>query len=159
MTNRELVAESNRIEGIHREPTHREIVVFEAILDLDEITVTALENFVNVCQPGAKLRDKSGMNVKVGNHFSPQGCPEIRKKLEELIGRCNFFWRNRLDASNAAYQAHIEYEKLHPFMDGNGRSGRMLWYWMMRKQDIAHELGFLHTFYYQALGHSREEGA
>ena len=48
---------------------------------------------------------------------------------------------------------HLRYETLHPFMDGNGRSGRILWAWQMLHHDIAPgiRLGFLHAFYYQTL--------
>lgn len=45
------------------------------------------------------------------------------------------------------WEVHIAYEMLHPFTDGNGRSGRMLWAWQMRN----FPLDFLHTFYYQTL--------
>jgi hypothetical protein len=43
------------------------------------------------------------------------------------------------------YPAHIRYEKLHPFMDGNGRSGRAIWALMMRGRD-PFSLPFLHRW-------------
>ena len=50
-----------------------------------------------------------------------------------------------------ACETHVRYELLHPFLDGNGRSGRALWLWLMGQAP----LGFLHTFYYQTLSAAR----
>ena len=62
--------------------------------------------------------------------------------------------RSRLIDNDATpYDIHRRYETLHPFMDGNGRSGRILWAWQMIHHDIRPglSLGFLHAFYYQTL--------
>ncbi len=149
MNSFDFVLESNCIEGIIRPPTSKEIDAFEAFLELDEIHVEDLENFVNICEPGAKLRDKVGMDVYVGDHCPPPGGPKIREDLE---GKLNSWCAGRDDCSaDIVYTAHQMYETLHPFMDGNGRSGRMLWWWMMRKNSMAQKLGFLHMWYYQSL--------
>lgn len=150
MTTRDLVAESNRIEGITREPAEAEVLQFAAFLNLDRVTVATLENFVTITEPGAALRDKKGMDVYVGDHHPKPGGPRMRDALEMILE----------DAQGGRYtphDVHVAYEKLHPFVDCNGRSGRVLWHWMMRKQgnSMAKKLGFLHTFYYQALSAAR----
>lgn len=135
-----FIRESNRIEGIHRDPTEEELEEYSRFMRLDKITVEDLEKFVSVYQPNARLRDQYGLNVRIGPYYPPKGCPEIRENLKTILA-------NIEHGGAEAYQTHIVYENLHPFTDGNGRSGRMLWLWQMRHAP----LGFLHTFYYQTL--------
>ena len=133
----DFVQESNRIEGILRDPTEDEIVAHRLLMALDKITVPDLEIFVAVVQPGARLRRQLGWDVRVGNHIAPPGGPIIETQLEDL-----------LSGDLGAYEKHCIYETLHPFTDGNGRSGRALWLWQMGGEA---PIGFLHQFYYQTL--------
>lgn len=154
MTHEQLwrfVSESNQIEGITRVPSDEEMDASSDFLRLRRVHVADLERFVSVCAPGARLRKEQGMNVAVGRHIAPPGGPQLVHALELLLERAN---------SSAAdpFSVHVDYETLHPFMDGNGRSGRILWAWMMnRDHDRLLDLGFLHAFYYQTLSSSRKE--
>jgi hypothetical protein len=148
-----LVAESNTIEGIKRPPTEAEIQEFYHFLQLPVITIDDLIHFVSVYQPGAILRERIGLDVRIGNHKPPPGGPFMRTYLQRMLS--DIFWdEEEPDSSLHAWKTHLEYESLHPFTDGNGRSGRMLWYWMMREHPYF-PLGFLHAFYYQTLQHTQ----
>lgn len=145
-----FIAESNKIEGIIRAPDLAEVGAFGRFVELPQITLPELNGLTRTFQPDARLRDQPGMNVRVGTHVAPQGGPEIVTALESLLGSINA----RQDYG--PYRAHRLYETLHPFTDGNGRSGRAIWAWqMMRDDDPMIGLGFLHAFYYQALQASR----
>ena len=134
-----FVTESNAIEGIVRDPTAGEMVAHIAFLALTP-TVASLENLVSAVQPDAKLRRQRGMDVRVGTHIAPLGGAQIERDLEALLAATN----------RTAYERHRAYERLHPFTDGNGRSGRALWLHDMGGLSEV-SLGFLHAWYYQSL--------
>lgn len=138
----DFIAESNRIEGIERRPTPEEVDEANRFIAFPRLTLPDLLQFVAIYEPSAELRDRPGLNVYVGSHVSPPGDITIRTRLEDIL-------RNAV--TEDPYCIHVRYELLHPFTDCNGRSGRMIWLWMMRNAP----LGFLHTFYYQALATSR----
>ena len=135
---RRFTRESNAIEGIKREPSDAEIEAHVEFL-LGRGDLQALRDFVVAIEPiNGRLRRHPGMNVRVGDHVPLSGGPLVVSQLETLLE----------DSSLTPYTRHIAYEHLHPFLDGNGRSGRVLWLKDMGGLSQA-PLGFLHTFYYQ----------
>lgn len=145
----DFLAESNRIEGIDREPTADEINAALAFLAEGEITLDALCALQKVIAPGKPLRDKPGMNVQVGTYLPPVGGSVLVAKLVEHLD-----WVSTVDEISP-WKAHVDYEGLHPFMDGNGRTGRLLWAWHMDQLGLKpFALPFLHRFYYQTLENS-----
>jgi hypothetical protein len=148
MTNlRAFVAESNRIEGIFREPTTYEIEGTKAFLALPpaKLTIARMVELVKVYQPDACLRDKPGLDVRIGHYRPPQGGSHISDSLNRSLYNARF-------GLESPQRIHWRYEALHPFTDGNGRSGRALWLWCMGGET---PLGFLHTWYYQSLADGR----
>jgi hypothetical protein len=143
---RSFVAESNGIEGIWRDPLDSEMEAHAQLLAAKHIGVATVERFVAVVAPGHRLRDRLGLDVRVGNHYPPPGGQEIRRRLAQLLSM-------RLVESANPMRVHAEYEVLHPFTDGNGRSGRALWAWHMRKVGRdPFTLPFLLRWYHDSLG-------
>jgi hypothetical protein len=89
MNTREMVAESNRIEGIDRPPTDAEIREHERFVGLDKMSISELQNFVGVYQPNARLRSIPGLNVRVGSHVPPKGGEHIVAQLQALVTDIN----------------------------------------------------------------------
>lgn len=144
-----FVQESNRIEGISRLPTSEEVYAHDAFLKLELPNAYDVAKLVYALS-GGQLRASVGMDVRVGDHYPPPGGPKIRESLQEIM------WR--VEAKVHPYYIHHQYETLHPFTDGNGRSGRAIWAWQMLHQQENNSflgIGFLHAFYYQALAFGR----
>ena len=60
------------------------------------------------------------------------------------------------DHTLSPHLTYHEYEGLHPFMDGNGRSGRAIWLWLHAQQGEGHvdsilSLGFREAWHYETL--------
>ncbi len=82
---RQFLIESNKIEGITREIMDFELAEVEYFIGLEVIGIENMKTFVDVFEPGAVLRDKPGMDVRVGNHTPPPGGPGIVRQLKELL--------------------------------------------------------------------------
>jgi Fic family protein len=90
----------------------------------------------------------------------PQLVPEVLGQLE------TFLHEDRLPALLTIGLAHAQFETIHPFLDGNGRVGRLLIAFLLYQRDILHRpvLYISHYFkrnraeYYERLQAVRDHG-
>jgi Fic family protein len=110
-------------------------------MELPQLDLAAVTEFQAIITPGKPLRSA---NVRVGSYTAPQGGPSVVRELADILSLAN--------NSISAWHFHVSFERLHPFMDGNGRTGRAIWAGQMQKIELEpFALPFLHRFYYQTL--------
>jgi Fic family protein len=109
-----------------------------AVADIEDIHRTLLR-FTADADIAAVLRTKQ--NWIGGNDYNPIGASyvppphdSIRSLLTDL---CAFMNRDDLAPVAQAAIAHAQFETIHPFPDGNGRTGRTLVYTVLRRRSAA----------------------
>lgn len=144
-----FVRESNAIEGITRDPLFSELDATDHFFCLYKLTLEDVCQLQSAYAPGKPLRNRVGMDVRVGNYIAPGGGRTIEVELMTLVGKLN---NAKPGLHDNPWKTHLAFERLHPFLDGNGRTGRALWAWHMQRLGMnPFALSFLHRFYYQTL--------
>jgi Fic family protein len=104
-----------------------------APLDLDRVLLLHRMLLANISEEIAGRFRSAGEYVRVGNHVAP--APEQVEAL--LLGMLTTFSGSVLDDPvRRVARLHLEFERVHPFNDGNGRIGRVL------VNDVLYRLGF-----------------
>lgn len=73
--------------------------------------------------------------VRVGSRL----CPPPAGVLPMLKKWCDKVNALKNPTEEEIWQTHLAYESIHPFIDGNGRSGRLLWLWLRYKHGFSYK--------------------
>lgn len=85
-------------------------------------------------------RFKSVDNVITGADFATAAPSETPVIMKQWIDNVNYRMGlngSREEIIELACESHIEFERIHPFQDGNGRTGRLLMNYILLKEGMA----------------------
>lgn len=116
--------------------------MIHSIRDDEELSVSIIKDIHELLTDRLqhdKGKFKTEENYIKGADFSTALPEQVPQLMEQLIGNMNY----RLDAAStdeeilaAVLETHIQFEKIHPFSDGNGRTGRMVMNYSLLANDL-----------------------
>jgi Fic family protein len=118
----------------------------ESLSTADALTVDGLLHVHERLLARTRLREHAGQIRSVqnwigGSSFNPCSAafvPPPPDHVEELlVDLCAFVDDDSLPAVAQAAIAHAQFETIHPFVDGNGRTGRALIHVVLRRRGVA----------------------
>ena len=117
-----------------------------SVAEGDPITLDILLEAHRRLLAGSRLEEHSGrlreeQNWIGGSSFNPCNAvfvpPPFEMVEDYLADLCDFSNTDSLPAVAQAAIAHAQFETIHPFIDGNGRTGRALIHMVLRRRGVA----------------------
>jgi Fic family protein len=131
---REMAADENGLN-----PTAKEVLRYRQALGVgyDKIRATGLLTLNTVLEiqsvletNNAGLRKLPGTTLKDGDGRTVYTPPQDAREVQRLMGELELFWNGvppyETDPLILMALIHYQFESIHPFYDGNGRTGRIL---------------------------------
>ena len=98
-----------------------------SILDLDQIVMRDID------QDWAGRLRNAPVFIK-GSRHTPPNAAHLSDQLDSLV---TWFRQSALHPLLVASETHFRFESMHPFFDGNGRTGRLLLNWQLLRAGFA----------------------
>ena len=137
---RSLSKEDDYLEGPAKEILHYREALWKGFKRVSADKTLTMETLIDVYREVKKTHDgirpyqaevvikKRGWGSLVAEtvYTPPRGKGVVEKKLDELLEFLNDDGKYPIDPLLKMAMAHYQFEAIHPFRDGNGRTGRIL---------------------------------
>lgn len=146
MENKELnkfLLESNAIEGVYDFDSLKQArLAWDYLISQDRLTIRVVLETHKILMKNQPLEEKykgkfRKCEVYIGGHIG------VSWLEVPFVMRNWLMWQKPQDKrlskqakTEYAKQNHVDYEKIHPFADGNGRTGRMFLNWWRIKNGL-----------------------
>lgn len=138
----EFLQESNFIEGVYDDDSLNDAILawgfmLATVNHLDTKTILKCHKILMQRQRNLYATEIGHfrlVNVRVGSRVCPAP-NEVPAMIDTWLGIVNRKYDDPLKSEDQIMDDHVAFEKIHPFVDGNGRVGRILLNWERIRND------------------------
>lgn len=152
-----ITTESTRIDDIMETVNHFRCIDYIIDHATDRLTEAHIKqlhfilktNTSDSQKPWFAVGDYKRLANEVGGEETVQP-KDVHKRIKELISNYNAITQIELDD---ILNFHVQFERIHPFQDGNGRVGRLVMFWQCLQSGIVPFIitEELRLFYYRGI--------
>ena len=152
-----ITSENTRIDDIMETVNHFRCIDYVIEHATDKITETHIKqlhlilktNTSDNHKPWFAVGDYKRLANAVGEEETAQP-EEVHKKMKALLATYHAIRKTQFDD---ILDFHVQFERIHPFQDGNGRVGRLIMFWQCLQSNIVPFIitDDLRLFYYRGI--------
>lgn len=152
-----ITSENTRIDDIMETVNHFRCIDYVIDHATDKITETHIKqlhlilktNTSDNHKPWFAVGDYKHLANAVGEEETTQP-EEVHKKMKALLAIYHAIRKTQFDD---ILDFHVQFERIHPFQDGNGRVGRLIMFWQCLQSNIVPFIitDDLRLFYYRGI--------
>lgn len=152
-----VTTEDTRIDDIMETVNHFRCVDYIIDHATDKITESHIKQLHLILKSNTSNSQKSWFNIgdykKLANEVGGEATSppkEVHKRMKELLNEFNHLQEVELVH---ILDFHVQFERIHPFQDGNGRIGRLLLFWQCLQARVVPFIitENLRLFYYRGI--------